>query len=219
MVDAILEFIEDLTQRCPLLKILTLQSLPKDYYSTRDLKIVSASLLKLEITGGTYPTLRDILNCDCPQLIALNLRESNIDNFNLDAILRNCPRLHSLDITECKQLTASRKLGSLRQLRVLKAHKTNLELGCVLDVLKRCGRLQTVEYSRCHNVVPVSREEAELKKIEEDIKEEVRTATAEPYIYPFLTRVLCVCVCACVRVACRATRRRLRCSIRVCEGW
>lgn len=172
MVDAILEFVEDLARRCPLLKILTLQSLPKDYYSTRDLKIVSASLLKLEITGGTYPTLRDILNCDCPQLIALNLRESNIDNFNLDAILRNCPRLHSLDVTECKQLTASRKLGSLRQLRVLKAHKTNLELGCVLDVLKRCGRLQTVEYSRCHNVVPVSREEAELKKIEEDIKEE-----------------------------------------------
>ena len=173
MVDAILELIENLTRRCPLLKILTLQSLPKDYYSTRDLNLASTSLLKLEIVGGTYPTPRDIINCDCPQLVVLNMRQSNIDNFNLDYILRNCGRLHSLDVSECTHLTASRKLCSLHELRAFKANKTNIELGCVLDMLKRCTRLQTVEYSRCHNLVQASKEEADLKKLEEDAQEEV----------------------------------------------
>lgn len=170
-----MELIENITRNCPMLKILTLQSLPKDYYSTRDLTIASTSLVKLDIIGGHYPTPRDIINCECSQLIELCLRQSNIDNFNLDCILRNCRKLHSLDVSECAHLTSPHQLTSLKELRSFKAYKTNIELGSVLNMLKHCHRLQTVEYSRCHNVVSVSKEEAELKIIEEKIHEEVST--------------------------------------------
>jgi len=66
MVDAILELTESLTWHCSRLKILTLQSLPKYYYSTRDLNITSSSLLKLEIYSGTYLTSHNIISCKCP---------------------------------------------------------------------------------------------------------------------------------------------------------
>jgi len=62
---------------------------------------------------------------------------------------------------------------SLNKLRVLKANKTNIALGCVLKMLKRCVNLQTVKYSHCHNAVQAGKGEAELKKLEEDIHKEV----------------------------------------------
>jgi len=62
---------------------------------------------------------------------------------------------------------------SLNKLRVLKANKTNIALGCVLNMLKRCVNLQTVKYSHCHNAVQAGKGEAELKKLEEDIHKEV----------------------------------------------
>ncbi len=148
--DSVLQFIEDVTRCCLSLRILSLCGIVKNYYSTRDLSIVSRSLQYLEMVSGTYPSPLDLLTVDCPELLTLRVKNSKIDNFTLDNILQNSEKLRSLEISECMLITSSRKISSLQSLHTLRARQSNLNFDCLLSIVNNCKKLQTVEYTPNH---------------------------------------------------------------------